>query len=109
MKHMVQKRNIDLEIILVLLNGERHLREISRIIGVPHATLLRKLNPLVKEGVLDFSFKGRNKVFFMRDNFQSRNYIYNALIEETTEVIADDGLGGGAIYSHNHDQTAGNH
>ncbi len=78
MVHMVQKRDINSEIILTLLKNDRHLREISRILAVPHATILRRLNLLVKEGVLDFSFNGRNKVFSIKNNLQARNYIYNA-------------------------------
>lgn len=84
---MVQKRDISSEIILALLKSDRHLREISRILAVPHATILRKLNFFVKEGVLDFSFKGRNKVFFIKNNLQARSYIYNAERYKLTQLL----------------------
>ena len=75
---MVHKKNIDFEIILLLLREKRHLREISRVLEESHSTVLRKINFLIKEGVLDFSFEGRNKIFFIKNNLQSKNYIYNA-------------------------------
>ncbi|MEK6833060.1 MAG: nucleotidyltransferase domain-containing protein [Nanoarchaeota archaeon] len=84
---MVQKRDINSEIILTLLKNDRHLREISRVLAASHATILRKLNFLVKEGILDFSFKGRNKVFFIKDNLQARNYIYNAERYKLTQLL----------------------
>jgi len=78
LKHMVQKQDIELEVILILLKGKAHLREISRLISVPHATLMRKLNQLVEDNILDYSLEGRNKLFFLKTNLQSKNYIFNA-------------------------------
>lgn len=87
MKHMVQNRDVNLEIILTLLGENRHLREISRVLSVPHATILRRLNFLVQEGVLNFSFKGRNKIFSIKNNLQAKNYIYNAERYKFTKLL----------------------
>lgn len=87
MIHMVQKRDINSEIILTLLQNDMHLREISRILAVSHATILRKLNFFVKEGILDFSFKGRNRVFSIKNNLQTKNYIYNAERYKLTQLL----------------------
>ena len=75
---MVQKQDIELEVILILLKGKAHLREISRLISIPHATLMRKLNQLVENKVLDYSLEGRNKLFFLKTNLEAKNYIFNA-------------------------------
>ncbi len=76
---MVQKRdNIDLEIILLLLRGESHLRAIARQLGESHSTVLRKINKLVKENVLNYKTVGRNRVFSIKKNLQAKNYTYNA-------------------------------
>ncbi|MFA5020196.1 MAG: nucleotidyltransferase domain-containing protein [Candidatus Pacearchaeota archaeon] len=78
---MVQnKNNIDLEIILVLLKNKAHLREIARILDESHSTILRKINELVKENILDYKREGKNKVFFIKNNLKSKNYIYSAEI-----------------------------
>jgi predicted nucleotidyltransferase len=99
---MVQKRNnMDSEIILSLLNGGLHLRDIARRLGGSHSTIMRKLNVLVNENVLDYKFEGKNKVFFVKKNLQAKNYVFNAeryklmkLVNEYPEigVIIDDVL-----------------
>ena len=79
MIHMVQnKDNIELEIILLLIRGENHLRGIAKQLNESHSTVLRKLNKLVKENVLDYKKEGKNKVFFIRKNLQAKNYVFNA-------------------------------
>lgn len=76
---MVQnKDNIDSEIILLLLRGENHLRGIAKQLNESHSTILRKLNKLVKENVLDYKIEGKNKVFFLKKNLQAKNYVLNA-------------------------------
>ncbi len=76
---MVQKRDdLSLEIVLLLLRGENHLRGLSRQLGESHSTVLRRLNRLVKENVLDYKTEGKNKVFFIRKNLQAKNYVFNA-------------------------------
>jgi predicted nucleotidyltransferase len=76
---MVQKRDyLELEIILVLLKGENYLRSIAKQLGESHSTILRKLNRLTTENVLDYKMEGKNKVFSIKKNLQAKNYIFNA-------------------------------
>ncbi len=76
---MVQnKNNIDFDIMLLLLREESHLRGIAKQLNESHSTVLRKLDNLVKENVLDYRKEGRNKVFFIRKNLQAKNYVFNA-------------------------------
>jgi predicted nucleotidyltransferase len=77
--HMVQNRdNLDAEIILLLLRGENHLRGIAKELNESHSTVLRKLNKLVEENILDYRMVGRNKTFLIKKNLQARNYVFNA-------------------------------
>lgn len=79
MVHMVQNRNnTDPEIILLLLKDKNHLRGIAKQLEMSHSTVLRKLNKLVKENVMDYKMEGRNKVFFIKKNLQAKNYVFNA-------------------------------
>jgi len=79
MIHMVQNRdNLDLEIILLLLKGENHLRSIAKQLNESHSTVLRKLNKLLDENILDYKTVGRNKVFSIRKNLQAKNYVFNS-------------------------------
>ncbi len=78
---MVQKWNnvyIDMEIILLLFRGDSHIRSIAKQLNIPHSTIFRKLENLVKENVLDHKKEGKNKVFFLRKNLQAKNYVFNA-------------------------------
>lgn len=79
MVHMVHFwDSLGYEVVLVLLGGGRHLRDVSKEIGVPHSTVMRCLNGLVEGNVLDFRFEGRNKVFFLRNTLEARSYVFNA-------------------------------
>jgi len=76
---MVQNRDsLDSEILLVLLKGESHVRGIAKSLGEPHSTVLRRLDGLAGENVLDSRTEGRNRVFFIRNSVQARNYVFNA-------------------------------
>lgn len=88
MIHMVQnKTNLDLEIILVLLKNETHLREVSRNLDESHSTILRKINELLKENVLDYKKEGKNKIFFIKNNLKAKNYIYSAEIHKLNKIL----------------------
>ena len=83
MIHMVQnKNNLELEIILVLLKNKTHLREIARNLQESHSTILRKINELLKENVLDYKKEGKNKIFFIKNNLKAKNYVYSAEIHK---------------------------
>jgi len=76
---MVQNRdNMDLEIILLLLKGENHLRSIAKHLDESHSTISRKLNKLVEDNIIDSKMEGKNKVFYIMKNLQAKNYAFNA-------------------------------
>ncbi|MBI3623572.1 nucleotidyltransferase domain-containing protein [Candidatus Pacearchaeota archaeon] len=85
---MVQnKNNLESEIILVLLKDKSHLREIARTLNESHSTILRKINELLKEKVLDYKKEGRNKTFFIKNNLKSKNYVYSAEIHKLNNLL----------------------
>ncbi|MFO7872690.1 MAG: ArsR family transcriptional regulator [Candidatus Undinarchaeales archaeon] len=85
---MVQKRNnITLEIIQLLLKKEQHIRELARTLNESHSTVLRKLNRLHEENVVDYQKEGKNKVFFLKENIFSRNYILQAEIYKLNSML----------------------
>ena len=76
---MVQKiDNLHLDIILLLLKEKIHLREIARILGESHSTILRKLNKLIEENIIEGEIQGKNKIYSLRDNLKSESIIYMA-------------------------------
>ena len=85
---MVQnKYNLELEIILVLLKDKLHLREIARTLNESHSTVSRKINELVKDSILDYKKEGKNKIFFIKDNLKSKNYVYSAEIHKLNKLL----------------------
>jgi len=85
---MVQnKNNIEYEIILTLIKNKSHLREIGRTLNTPHSTILRKINGLIKENILDYNQEGKNKIFFIKQNLKSKNYIYSAEIYKLLKLL----------------------
>ena len=85
---MVQNKNsLELRIILVLLRNKSHLREIARTLNESHSTILRKINELIKENVLDYKKEGKNKIFFIRNNLKAKNYVYSAEIHKLNQIL----------------------
>jgi predicted nucleotidyltransferase len=88
MIHMVQnKNNLELEIILILLKDKSHLREIARTLNESHSTILRKINELIKENILDYKKEGKNKIFFIKNNLKAKNYVYSAEIYNLNKLL----------------------
>lgn len=53
-----------------------HLRELAKVIKTNHMTVLRKLNQLYKENVVDYRMEGKNKVFFLKITLEAKQYVY---------------------------------
>lgn len=87
---MVQKGdNLELDIVDVLLRTENHVRGIAKKLNESHSTILRKLNNLKKENVIDSRNEGKNKIFFLKNNIISRNYILNAELHKLTKLLRE--------------------
>ena len=86
--HMVQKRdNLEMDIIELLLKGDNHVRGIAKKLNESHSTVLRKLNGLKKENVIDSRREGKNKIFFLKDNLVSKTYIHQAELHKLTKLL----------------------
>lgn len=63
------------EILDLLLKGELHPRGIAELLGKNHMTVIRTLNHLAGENVIDFRPSGKNKIYFLKRTIESRNYV----------------------------------
>ena len=85
---MVQKRdNLILSIIGLLLKNENHVRGIAKKLNEPHSTILRRLNDLKNENVIDSKKEGKNKIFFLKQNIISRNYVFQTEVYRLTKLL----------------------
>lgn len=67
-------------IILNLLKGDSHLRQIAKDLDANHMTVKRALDTLVKENVLDVRAEGKNNVFSVKKTLEARNFVLMAEI-----------------------------
>ena len=66
---MVQKRNnLEMDIIELLLKADNHVRGIAKKLNESHSTILRKLNNLKKENVIDSRKECKKYYFFLKKN-----------------------------------------
>ena len=72
---MEQKR-YKYEIILNLLNGSNHLRQIAKELNINHMTIKRALEALVKENVLDVKVQGKNNIYSIKKTLEAKNNVF---------------------------------
>ena len=85
---MVQRRDsLELDIIELLLKSGDHIRGIAKKLKESHSTILRRLNDLKKRNVIDSRREGKNKIFFLKQNIISRNYVLQAELHKLTKLL----------------------
>ena len=63
------------------------MRGIAKKLNESHSTILRKLDNLKKENVIDSRKEGKNKIFFVKKNLVSRTYILQAELHKLTKLL----------------------
>ena len=76
-----------MDIIELLLKADNHVRGIAKKLNESHSTILRRLNNLKKEGVIDSRKEGKNKIFYLKKNLVSRTYILQAELHKLTKLV----------------------
>ena len=86
--HMVQKRgSLELDVVELLLKSDNHVRGIAKKLDESHSTILRKLNNLKKENVIDSRREGKNKIFYLKKNLISYTYILRAELHKLAKLL----------------------
>ena len=86
MLHMEQK-DYKLEIVNVLINGENHIRGIAGVLNINHMMIVRKIKEINKENIVDFRREGKNKIFCLKSNSESKEYVLMAEEYKIKRVI----------------------
>ena len=76
-----------MDIIELLLKADNHVRGIAKKLNESHSTILRKLDNLKKENVIDSRKEGKNKIFYLKKNLVSRTYILQAELHKLTKLL----------------------
>ncbi len=72
----MERKDYKLEILNVLLNKKTHVRALAKKLNTNHTTVLRKLNELYKENVLDYFEEGKNKIYFLKQTTEAKTYVF---------------------------------
>jgi predicted nucleotidyltransferase len=75
------------EIVLNLLKGENHLRQIAKDIKMNHMTVKRALDSMVKENILDVKEEGKNNVFSIKNSIEAHNAVLAAEVYRLNKFV----------------------
>lgn len=71
----MEQKDYNLEIVNVLTKGKNHIRGISNLLKTNHMMVVRKMNFLERENVVDYIVEGKNKAYFLKKSPEGRSYI----------------------------------
>lgn len=74
----MEQKDYNMEIVLVLLKGRFHIREIAKKIGTNPMMVTRKMKMLEKGNIVDFAVQGKNKVYSLKDTAEAKAYAFMA-------------------------------
>ncbi|MCX6742073.1 MAG: nucleotidyltransferase domain-containing protein [Candidatus Pacearchaeota archaeon] len=69
-------RGLTFGIINELLKKEDYIRSLAKNLKTSHTNIIRIVNRLVKENVLDYEKNGRNKVYFLKKTIEARSMVF---------------------------------
>lgn len=80
----MEQKDYKIKIIEELLKNESHIRGMAVKLGTNHTTIARKVKELEKENVVDFRKVGKNKIYKLKKNIESRAYF---IITEANKLL----------------------
>ena len=81
----MSQNNYNYLIVEFLLKSENHIRGLAKSLGTNQTMIMRKVKELYDDNVVDFKQQGKNKVFFLKNTLEAKQYAY---IVEMNKVIA---------------------
>lgn len=74
----MEQKDYKLEVVLLLLQGKNHVRGIANKLGINHMLVSRKVKELAQSNVVDFSWEGKNKSYFLKKTAEARALVLMA-------------------------------
>jgi predicted nucleotidyltransferase len=72
MLHMSQ---INYKVVLELIKKNNHIRGLAKALNTNQTTIARKMQELEKQNIVDYTYEGKNKVYFLKNNLETKEYI----------------------------------
>lgn len=63
----------NLTVFSILMKKESHIRELAKKTNLNPMTTSRVIKEMLEENIVDFRQEGKNKTFFLKDNFETKN------------------------------------
>ena len=83
----MEQKSYNHEILLNLLKGENHLRQIAKELKMNHMTVKRALDTMVKENIFDVREEGKNNIFSIKKTSEAQNAALSAEIYKFNKFI----------------------
>ena len=74
----MEQKEYNLEIVNILLDGKNHIRGIAAELKINHMLVSRKVNELAQSNVVNFTWNGKNKSYFLKKTAEARAYVFMA-------------------------------
>jgi len=74
----MEQKDYKWEILLELLKNENHVRGLAKSLNTNHMAMVRKIKELSNANVVDYTLKGKNKVYSLKKNIETRMHVFMA-------------------------------
>jgi len=68
-------------------NKGSHIRSLAKLLGTNQTTIARKTEELYKKNILDFRREGKNKVFYLKNTLEAKQFVYITELDKLTRTI----------------------
>ena len=85
----MEQKDYKMEIVLKLMEKESYGRELAKLVGTNHMTIIRRLGELMRMNVLDYREEGRNKVYFIKSSDEARNYLFMSEYYKLMKILGE--------------------
>ncbi|MCC7574671.1 nucleotidyltransferase domain-containing protein [Candidatus Woesearchaeota archaeon] len=65
---------INYEIVLELIKKNNHIRGLAKALNTNQTTIARKMQELEQQNLVDYVYEGKNKVYFLKNNLETKEY-----------------------------------
>ncbi|MFT4309283.1 MAG: nucleotidyltransferase domain-containing protein [Candidatus Woesearchaeota archaeon] len=65
---------LNYNIYLMLEKKSNHIRGLAKSLGTNQTTISRRMKELEEQNIVDYSFEGKNKVYYIKDNLEAKQY-----------------------------------
>lgn len=89
---MLQKQNNYYSLIEAIRLEPKHIRKISKELNLIPSTVMRLLNNLQKDNIVDFKEEGKNKIYFLKDSLEKKIFLFQTEYQKQINLLQNPTL-----------------